>query len=306
MSLENESKWLQKDVAQMLRTRSELFWNQDYFEKIILPLLNVPENGLVVDVGCGFGGLTFLLARFRPDVTLIGVDILLSPQVENHHRAESIHSNASFIVADANHLPFPTASVDCIVSQTLFIHLADVIRPLREIRRVLQPNGKVMFAEYGRTGAWDTFHSTNTRYNDDDWQQEMFRLNRISMRGRSNVGKGDIRNGILLPNYLLRAGFQVFDMRLNDRVPYLYPPYQSEQQTQEREQHLRGTDLDKTVSAYSENIKAGGGTMNDISSLIFNLSTAINTDDIAEQIAQNQYVYVDLSPICLIFATPFQ
>ena len=49
--------WTDEKNARFLRLRMKSFWNTDYFEKIILPLLDLPNNGFILDVGCGNGGI---------------------------------------------------------------------------------------------------------------------------------------------------------------------------------------------------------------------------------------------------------
>jgi len=51
----------------------------DYFQDIILPLLNFPAGGHILDVGCGNGGVCFLLAELRPDLQITGVDLEPKP-----------------------------------------------------------------------------------------------------------------------------------------------------------------------------------------------------------------------------------
>lgn len=88
--VEGESLWGLSAVAETLKSRLETFWNADYLERIVLPLLDIPQGGLVLDVGSGYGVLTLLLARLRPDMDVMGVD--LEPKV----------------VAVANNPSFPT------------------------------------------------------------------------------------------------------------------------------------------------------------------------------------------------------
>ena len=41
-------------------------YSADYFERIVMPLLDLPPSARVLDVGRGNGGLTFTLAGARP------------------------------------------------------------------------------------------------------------------------------------------------------------------------------------------------------------------------------------------------
>ena len=60
--------WEDDEGARIYRLRMKTFWNMDYFEKIVLPLIELPNNGQVLDVGCGNGGIALLLSEQRTDL----------------------------------------------------------------------------------------------------------------------------------------------------------------------------------------------------------------------------------------------
>src|ERR1051326_5986545 len=51
------SHWDDERFARILGLRMKTFYNADYFDRIVLPLLDIPNAGRVLDVGCGYGGL---------------------------------------------------------------------------------------------------------------------------------------------------------------------------------------------------------------------------------------------------------
>jgi SAM-dependent methyltransferase len=67
--------WSDDETARLLRLRMKTLWNLDYFEKIVLPLLHLPKDGQVLDVGCGNGGMSFLFSEQRPDLLITGVTL---------------------------------------------------------------------------------------------------------------------------------------------------------------------------------------------------------------------------------------
>lgn len=102
----------------------------------------------LLDVGAGTGLLTLAAA---PRVAR--VDALdISPAMCRHLQGKLARSgigNVEVLVENATCLPFGDASIDVVVSNYCFHHLADVDkrRALTEIERVLRPGGRLVFAD---------------------------------------------------------------------------------------------------------------------------------------------------------------
>ena len=60
-------------------------------------------------------------------------------------------SAATFAVADAERLPFPDASFDCVVDTFSLCVFADPEAALREVRRVLKPDGVALLVEHTKS-----------------------------------------------------------------------------------------------------------------------------------------------------------
>lgn len=115
--------------------------------------LNVPENGRILEIGFGNGKhLPYLLSK-TPGLSYRGVDI--SEAMVQEAAENNPSENIRFFLTDgAGKLDFPDETFDaCFTVNTLYFW-KDVILQLAEIRRVLEPSGRLAMAfieqEFGR------------------------------------------------------------------------------------------------------------------------------------------------------------
>jgi ubiquinone/menaquinone biosynthesis C-methylase UbiE len=103
----------------------------------------------VLEIGCGTGSLTTLLAQALPNASLTGLDpdpaVLARAQVKD--RAHRI----KWLQGTATELPLPDHSVDRVVASLLLHHLTGTEKQqaLAEASRVLRPGGRLHVADWG-------------------------------------------------------------------------------------------------------------------------------------------------------------
>ena len=103
----------------------------------------LPEDAKVLDVGCGTGDLSIqLFEKTAAEVT--GIDFC-GPMLK---LAKTKAPQLQFIEGDALRLPFAEASFDGLTIGFALRNLADVDRGLRELLRVLKPDGHVAILEF--------------------------------------------------------------------------------------------------------------------------------------------------------------
>lgn len=100
------------------------------------------RKGICIDVGCGPGHLDVELAK-RADFTIIGLDIdpQMRPLFEKRIREAGLEDRVSFVLGDAQKMPFPDDYADLIVSRGALIFIPDIKKCLKEVDRVLKPTG---------------------------------------------------------------------------------------------------------------------------------------------------------------------
>ena len=105
---------------------------------------HIPDS--VLDVGCGGGQTLYRLAETYPEAVLDGIDysevsVELSRETNETYIADgrmAIHQ------ASVDELPFEDDSFDKVITVESFYFWPDHDKGLKEIRRVLKPNGKLL------------------------------------------------------------------------------------------------------------------------------------------------------------------
>jgi demethylmenaquinone methyltransferase/2-methoxy-6-polyprenyl-1,4-benzoquinol methylase len=103
----------------------------------------------VLDLCCGTGDMTFALRRRAGEsgARILGVDF--SHAMLQRANAKSAGKSLRWLEADALCLPFPDQQFDLITAAFGFRNLADYDAGLREIVRLLRPNGECGILDFG-------------------------------------------------------------------------------------------------------------------------------------------------------------
>jgi SAM-dependent methyltransferase len=119
-------------------------WHAWIVRNVFLP--RMPRHARVLDLGCGYGRLSSVIAAERPDIELIGQDLALS-----YCRIFS-QSVGSCVQASAENLPFVEHCFDGIMTVTCLMYPSrgEIPRILTGLNTTLRPGGLLLAIDPGQ------------------------------------------------------------------------------------------------------------------------------------------------------------
>ena len=113
---------------------------QQAMRRAFLAEVPIPREARVLDMGCGTGVLTRLLAKQPGVASVVGVDPAPALLAKARNAAAAL-PNVSFREGDGRSLPFDQASFDLVASDSMLSHVPAPERALEEAFLVLRPGG---------------------------------------------------------------------------------------------------------------------------------------------------------------------
>jgi SAM-dependent methyltransferase len=134
-----------------------LRWRNDqYFGYSDLMPVDGQDGKVVLDFGCGPGHDLVGFSTVSQPMRLIGMDVSPSSLAEARSRLQLHNTRCELIQLDpgSTELPLTSASVDYVHSSGVLHHLAEPAAALRELRRVLRPEGRARAMVYNLDSVW--------------------------------------------------------------------------------------------------------------------------------------------------------
>lgn len=151
----------------------------------------------VLDCGCGPGGISVTLAALVPQGRVVGIDVEDGQLDMGRREAEQREiGNVEFQHATIYALPFADATFDAVLAHAVLYHLAEPMKALRELWRVLKPGGLIGLRDADYDG--DVYYPAH---------EDVDRFWNLTVRVIEQSG-GDVRFGRKQRRLLREAGFQ--------------------------------------------------------------------------------------------------
>ncbi len=124
----------------------------DAARRKLLDQAALQPNHRVLDVGCGTGSLAIQIKRRSPDVDVVGVDPDPKALARARRKAARAAVSVRFDRGFADALEYGDRTFDRLFCSMMFHHIPDDRREpaLREMRRVLEPGGRLQLLDFSR------------------------------------------------------------------------------------------------------------------------------------------------------------
>ena len=121
------------------------------FSRLLLREIDVPDNPVCLDVGCGTGISTFELAkRIQGCGAIYGIDLSKRMIGQAKQNAERLgFPDIKFSTGDAEALDFSDSMFDLVISNQTLPFIPDKLKAMKEMHRVLKPGGEAALLFYG-------------------------------------------------------------------------------------------------------------------------------------------------------------
>ena len=118
-------------------------------QDLVAQNLELKENQIVFDAGCGQGVVsTYLAKKYRPKI--FGITLVPFEVERARERAKNlgVQNKTDYQVMDYSATNFPDNYFDAIYTTETLSHSPDIRNTLKEFLRVLKPGGKIALFEY--------------------------------------------------------------------------------------------------------------------------------------------------------------
>lgn len=238
-NLEDRKRRLAEHFGAVSATYDDLNFLQVTARRFV-ELANLSAGMSVLDVATGTGIIPLLSAETVGAAgKIIGVDIA-SELLSLARQKTSDFTNVEFQLGDAENLDFPDGSFDAVLCASSLFFVPDMPKALREARRVLKPNGFVLF---------NSFQPSFLQPLRERWGACLKRSN-------SPLGSLPVHRipDIATCEQLLRdAGFTQIDVKI-EQIGYYHPT--AEDRWHEINSGLEGAPLKKMSNEQREQIHA--------------------------------------------------
>lgn len=210
-----------KFTGERLHSDIKEYWAIEHYHRYALAS-QFATGKVVLDIACGEGYGSHFLSGIAKRVT--GVDI--SPDAVEFAKKEYSKNNLEYVVGSADRIPLLDHSVDIVVSFETIEHHDKHQEMMREIKRVLKPEGHLIISSPDKKYYSDVPNYKNPFHVKELYQDEFKSLLSTYFRNTVHFSQKTVYGSLIVSNDHLISGFTEFtgDSRKVSQVPEMKGP----------------------------------------------------------------------------------
>lgn len=121
-----------------------------YAEDSIIEIIDkIPPYGIILELGCGKGEHTAIAASVAKNINIVGIDTSLESIRTSKKvlKSQKIENNVSFVLCDAENLPFRNRTFDGIMAIMILHHVPNIHRALDQANKAMKDDGVGVIVE---------------------------------------------------------------------------------------------------------------------------------------------------------------
>ena len=121
------------------------------FKKSLIEQSELKAYQQILDLGCGTATMTILIKQNEPSAKVFGLDGDAKILIMTRQKIEKLGLEIQLDEGMSYKMPYANATFDRVLSSLFFHHLTreNKLKTLREVFRVLKPNGELHIADWG-------------------------------------------------------------------------------------------------------------------------------------------------------------
>jgi len=210
-----------------LRQSRELFYNDDYIEFLVRTVWKIKAPVHLIDFGCGYGYLGLKLLPLLPEgSTYTGIDLGDKLLNEARELFAALPYQTEFLQGDIQEIAVER-KYDIALCHAFLLHVPNPITILKKMSECVVDHGKVITFEPHWISSASNFYlhgHEQSKYTQLGFLQKLFEQDAARSGKDGNIG-------MKIPIYLSQLGLRDIECRVSDKVNFLHPNMEGENQS---------------------------------------------------------------------------